>query len=189
MAAIQCPGCKAYISASGLTHCPRCQTVMPRPAMREMKKPAPILATGANPGRPAAHAHASVPASAAPVKRKHSAMDWFAMIIIPTIVVLVLLVIYRVVVPSEAELHKRAVSAALFACQKHIHGLAEYRDADMPPYTKNWGKGDEFAFSWQRGSFHFKNGFGTAVPMSASCTGVVSTGEIRHLTLNSKDII
>lgn len=92
-------------------------------------------------------------------------------------------------VPSESQLYDRQVGAALLACQQRIAGLAEFGKAETPPYAKNYGKGDEFYFAWQRGSFHFKNGFGASVPMSASCTGIVSTGFIQHLTLNGKDIL
>jgi len=111
------------------------------------------------------------------------------MVTISAIVVFVLLIVYRLVVPSESKLHDRAVSAALLACQQRIAGLADYGGAETPPYAKNHGKGDEFYFAWQRGSFHFRNGFGAEVPMSASCTGVVSTGEIQHLTLNGKNVL
>ena len=105
------------------------------------------------------------------------------------VIVPVGLIVYRVVVPSESQMHDRQVSAALLACQQRIAALAEFGGAEIPPYTKNWGKGDEFYFAWQTGSFHFKNGVGASLPMSASCTGVVSTGSIEHLTLDSKDII
>jgi len=92
-------------------------------------------------------------------------------------------------VPSESQIHDRKVSAALLACQQRIAGTAEFGDSETPPYSKNWAKGDEFMFAWPRGSFHFKNGFGAAVPMSASCTGLISTEEIQHLTVNGKDIL
>jgi hypothetical protein len=36
---------------------------------------------------------------------------------------------------------------------------------------------------------HLKSGFGASVPMSASCTGSVSTGEIQQLTVNGKTIL
>lgn len=111
------------------------------------------------------------------------------MVTVSAIVVFVLLIVYRVAVPSESKLRERAVAAALFACQQRIHALADYGDADMPPYTKNWGKGDEFYFAWGSGTFHFKNGFGASVPMSASCTGKVPTQTIEHLTINGKDVI
>ncbi|WP_314439442.1 hypothetical protein [Massilia timonae] len=105
------------------------------------------------------------------------------------IVILAGLIVYRVAVPSESQVHDRKVSAALLACQKRIVGLVELGGAEMPPYSKNWAKGDEFHFAWPTGSFHFKNGFGAAVPMSASCTGRISTGQIEQLTLNGKTIL
>ena len=59
----------------------------------------------------------------------------------------------------------------------------------MPPYSKNWGKGDEFYFAWPTGSFYFKNGFGASVPMSASSIGRISTEQVEQLTLNGKTIV
>jgi len=105
------------------------------------------------------------------------------------IALLVGLIAYRVVVPSDEKLRAQKVSAALLQCQQRIASLAEYGDAEMPPYAKNYGKGDEFYFAWQRGSFHFRNGFGAPVKMSASCIGDLSTGEIKQLTVNSKSIL
>lgn len=35
MTAIQCPGCKARITVPGLINCPRCQTFMDPPFLRE----------------------------------------------------------------------------------------------------------------------------------------------------------
>lgn len=91
-------------------------------------------------------------------------------------------------VPSESQVHDRKVNTGLLACQQRIAGLAEFGAAEMPPHTKNWGKGDEFYFAWPTGSFHFENGLGASVPMSASCVGFVTTSEIRHLTVNGRDI-
>ena len=106
-----------------------------------------------------------------------------------SIALLIALIAYRVVVPSEETLHARKVSAALFQCQQLILGQATYGDAETPPYAPNYGKKGEFYFAWQRGSFHFKNGYGAPEKMSASCTGDLSTGEITHLTVNAKTII
>jgi len=98
-------------------------------------------------------------------------------------------ILCRVEAPGESSVHGHKVPAGLAADQQRIARLAEHGAAEMAPYSKNRADSDEFYFAWQRGSFHFKNGFNASVPMSASCTGVVSTGEIKHLTLNSKDII
>lgn len=118
-----------------------------------------------------------------------SAKDWFTIIILSTIAVLIVLNIYRVAVPSESKIRDRAVSAALYQCQRAIQLTAQYGDADRPPYTKNYGRADEFYFAWPRGSFEFTNGFGAREKMSASCNGVLSTGEIKSLTVNSNDIL
>ncbi|WP_305821350.1 hypothetical protein [Massilia brevitalea] len=106
-----------------------------------------------------------------------------------SIAILIALIAYRVVVPSEETLHARKISAALFQCQQRIVGLAEYGDAETPPYVANYGTKGEFYFAWQRGSFHFKNGYGAPEKMSASCIGDLETGEIKQLTVNAKTIL
>lgn len=165
MASIQCPGCKAHITVPGLINCPRCQTFMDPPFLREHQAKAA-----------AAHSRPSL----------LGPREWFAFGALAAIVVLVGLIVYRVAVPSDSQVHDRKVSAALLACQQRIAGLAEFGGAEMPPYSKNWGKGDEFYFAWPTGSFHFKNGFGASVPMSASCVGTVSTQTIQHVILDDQ---
>jgi hypothetical protein len=118
-----------------------------------------------------------------------SAKDWLAIIALSALVILIGLIVYRVAVPSESQLHDRAVSAALYKCQRAIQSIAQYGGADMPPYTRNYGKGDEFYFAWPRGSFEFANAFGAREKMSASCNGILSTGEIKNLTVNGKDFL
>lgn len=169
MASIQCPGCNAHITVPGLINCPRCQTFMDPPFLREHQAKAAAAASNR-------------PSLLGP-------REWFAFAALTAIVALVGLIVYRVAVPSGSQVHDRAVSAALLACQQRIAGLAEFGGAEMPPYSKNWAKGDEFHFAWPAGSFHFKNGFGALVPMSASCIGSASTGEIQQLTVNGRDII
>lgn len=169
MASVQCPGCKAHITVPGLNNCPRCQTFLDPPFLRE---------------RAAAEA-ASARGSAYGLSWK----ERLGLLALGAIVILVGLIVYRVVVPSDSQVHDRKVSAALLACQQRIAGLAEFGGAEMPPYSKNWAKGDEFFFSWPRGSFYFKNGFGAAVPMSASCTGIVSSQTIEHVTLDGKIVL
>lgn len=168
MASIQCPGCKAHITAPGLINCPRCQTFMDPPFLREHQ--------------------AQLAAAALPKASLLGAREWLGFAVLAVIALLVGVAVYRAVVPSPSQLHDRAVASALLACQQRIAGLAEFGGAEMPPYSKNWGKGDEFYFAWPTGSFHFRNGFGASVPMSASCTGIVSSGEILHLTLNGTEI-
>ncbi|WP_314435859.1 hypothetical protein [Massilia timonae] len=160
MASIQCPGCKAHITVPGLINCPRCQTFMDPPFLRE---------------RAAAEAAATARVRGPGLGPK----EWLGLVSLGAIIILAGLIVYRVAIPSASQVHDRAVSAALLACQQRIAGLAEFGGAEMPPYSKNWGKGDEFYFAWQRGSFHFKNGFGASVPMSASCVGTVSTQTIK----------
>lgn len=169
MASIQCPGCEAHITVPALINCPRCQTFMDPPFLRE---------------RAAAEAAAAARVRGSVLGPK----EWLGLVCLGAIIVLVGLIGYRVAVPSESQVHDRKVSAALLACQQRIAGLAEFGGAEMPPYSKNWARGDEFSFSWPRGSFHFKNGFGAPVSMSASCTGIVSTQTIEHVTLNGKDM-
>jgi len=172
MAAVQCPSCKAHITVPGLIDCPLCQTHLNPPFLRELRE------KEARANRATANA-----------QRIQGAKQWLILAAFGVVIALVGYLVYSVVVPSEGQLHARKVSAALLACQQRIAGLAEYGEAETPPYVKNFGKDDEFYFAWQRGSFHFKNGFGASVPMSASCIGSVSTGEIRQLTLNSRPVI
>lgn len=172
MAAVECPSCKAIITVPDLINCPLCQTHLNPPFLRELRE------KEARANRDAANA-----------QRIQGAKQWLILAVFGVVIALAGALVYSVVVPSEGQLQARKVSAALLACQQRIAGLAEYGDAETPPYVKNFGKGDEYYFAWQRGSFHFKNGFGASVPMSASCTGTVSTGEIQSLTVNGKSII
>jgi hypothetical protein len=172
MAGIHCPGCKANISVPGLIDCPLCQTFLDPPFLRELN------ANASRENRTMLAAQA--------LSGTH---QWFNWAVLGTLGLAIAALIYVVTMPSEKQERDRRVASALASCQKRIAGLAEFGEAETPPYTKNWAGGDEFYFAWQRGSFHFKNGFGALVPMSASCTGVISTGEIHHLTLNNKDVI
>lgn len=169
MASIQCPGCKAHISVPGLINCPRCQTFLDPPFLRKL---------AADESKANRVSNGSL-----------GPKEWLGLLAIAALAVMAALIVYRIAVPSESQIHDRKVSAALLACQQRIAGTAEFGDSETPPYSKNWAKGDEFMFAWPRGSFHFKNGFGASLPMSASCTGVVSSGEIQHLTVNGKDVI
>lgn len=152
---------------------------------------APILDNRIAPAPPLPPTKTAPPPQIVQVKASYvmTGKDWFATITLSAIAVLVCLIIYRVIVPSDAKVRDRAVSAALFGCQKAIKSTAQYGDAEMPPYAKNHGSGDEFYFAWPKGSFEFANGFGSREKMSASCIGAISTGEIKQLTVNSKDIL
>jgi hypothetical protein len=105
------------------------------------------------------------------------------------IVILLGLILYRAIVPSEQQIHARKVSQALADCQQRILATAQYGDAETPPHTENHGSQGEFYFAWPTGSFHFKNGFGVPLKMSASCAGDLTSGEIKQLTVNDKDIL
>lgn len=77
-------------------------------------------------------------------------------------------------------------SLALVRCQDAILARAEFGDVERPPPVRNHGRGDEFYFAWPSGSFHFVNGFGAKVPMSASCIGSRSRRAITSLTINGQ---
>lgn len=171
MAAIQCPGCKAQLSVKGLVNCPLCQTYL-NPPHHQAEARAAARETRAILGR----------SFAAKVK---DAAAWFAIVAMG---VVVLGIAASILSPStEKTQHSRMIDA-LARCQHAIQATAQYGDAEMPPYVPNYGRADEFYFAWPPGSFHFTNGFGARVKMSASCIGRISTGEIQHLTINGKDI-
>jgi hypothetical protein len=190
MAGVTCTGCGAHVTVRGLTKCPICGIPM-EPILDERIK----TATRPAPVRESVRVMPPPTVLAAPSPaRPHGASllgakEWFAIIVLSAIAILVGLIAYRVAVPSESKLRDRAVSAALYQCQRAIQMTAQYGGADLPPYAKNNGGKDEFYFTWPRGSFEFSNGFGAREKMSASCTGDLTTGEIKHLTVNAKDII
>jgi hypothetical protein len=153
----------------------RIKSAAPNPAPRTPPSPAIAASWPAPPGAQVAHVF--------------SAKDWFAIIVLSAIAILIGLIIYKVAAPSESKTRDQAVSTALYQCQRAIHSTAQYGGADTPPFAKNYGKGDEFYFAWPRGSFEFANGFGAHEKMSASCNGILSTGEIKGLTVNGKNIL
>lgn len=180
MAGVTCIGCGAHVTVRGLLKCPICQIPM-KPIIGDYQARSEAQAIEAPPRQP--------PIPKVKVAHVMSLMDWFAAITVSALAVLICLIVYRVIVPSESQLQDRAVSSALYQCQKHIHSLATFGGSDMPPPTANNGANDEFYFAWPRGSFEFANAFGGREKMSASCLGTVSTGEIKQLTLNAKDIL
>jgi len=165
MAALQCPGCKAYLRITNPQACPRCQTPLlpPRPS---------TAMVGAHKGR-----------TTSPVG------TLLAMAALGAIVILVGLIVFRSISPSSAQIHSRQVSQALANCQHRIRSTAQFGDAELPPHVQNYGTKGEFYFAWPSGSFHFKNGFGAPLKMSASCIGDLSTGEIKQMTVNGKDVL
>ena len=180
MVGVTCTGCGAYVTVRGLVKCPICRIPM-KPIIGDYQARPEVPPTAPMP----------LPIVPPPIKVAHvmSLTDWVAVITIPAIVILIFLIAYRVIVPSESQLQDRAINSVLYQCQKYIYSLALYGGSDMPPYTQNHGRKDEFYFAWPRGSFEFANAFGGREKMSASCTGTISTGEIKHLTLNAKDIL
>jgi hypothetical protein len=184
MTGVTCTGCGAHVTVRGLTQCPICRIPM-RPILDERIKVASLA-----PPRFDDPIKSTAPASPRPrTAYRLGAKDWFAIITLSVLAVLIGLIVYGVVVPSESKLRDRAVSSALYRCQLAIQSIARYGASDIPPFTKNYGKGDEFYFAWPRGSFEFSNAFGAREKMSASCNGILSTGEINSLTVNGKDLL
>ena len=177
MAAVKCPGCGAYISVRGVVACPKCQApVEPISDMRlsdTRKEPPKIFnSTKTKSGQ------------GSPI------VPIIGGVCILGIIISFGLIGWSLANPSAEKLRKRSISAALVQCQYAIKSTAAYGGADLPPFSKNYASdGDEFYFAWPRGSFEFSNGFGGRQLMSASCTGVLSTGTITHLTVNAKDIV
>ena len=164
MSAIQCKACGTHLPGKWSRPCPKC------------KKPLQI-------DTPSAPESSSQNASS-----KSSGL--VAATTVGAILVLGAAILYKMLSPPSAEeLRSRAVMSALTKCQFTIKSTAQYGDAETPPYTANYGSGDEFYFAWPRGSFHFTNGFGAKLPMSASCIGSISAGEIKGLTINGKDMM
>jgi len=96
MPSVQCPGCKAHISVPDLINCPRCQTFMDPPFLRQCA--------------PAAAAAARVSGYGLGAK------EWLGLSVIGAAIALVGLILYRLGVHSESQVHDRKVSAALLAC-------------------------------------------------------------------------
>ena len=114
--------------------------------------------------------------------------EWLGLICIGAIVVFIGLIVYRKMVPSDAQVYDQQVRNVRLKCQTTIASLAKFGGSDTPPYVVNVGNGDAFRFVWPRGSFEFTNGFGAREKMSATCSGVISTGEIKTLTINDKQV-
>lgn len=181
MSGTDCEKCGAHVTVKGLNWCPLCRAPM-KPLPGRVNEP-----RGNGQPAPAAHAKPSPPVFRAPVRYKFSGRDWFALVCVSAIVILLVMIVYRVIVPSDSKRHDDAVREALHLCQSAITSVAEFGAAETPPYAQNYGKQDDFYFAWPKGSFEFTNGFGAKVKMSASCNGKVSTGQITSLTVNGKD--
>lgn len=162
---VQCPSCKAYLALSNPVTCPRCNGPLPQAAS-------------------ASNAH-----TLSRQRTENSTRGLFGTAVGIAIVAAFGLIIYRIAVPSDHQLYERKVAQALVSCQHRLVGRAKFGGAEMPPVVQNHGRDGEFYFAWPTGSFHFKNGFGGSIKMSASCIGEVSTGEIKHLTLSGEDVL
>jgi hypothetical protein len=154
MATLTCTGCGAHLALSGRADCPRCHTALPGPAASTTPHVPP-------------HAGSLMPRLALAV-----------------IVVLVVLIGYRVAVPSAAQQYERHVASALYTCQHALSGRLP--SGTTPPFTRNFGSGDEFYFAWPAGSIPLPDG---STGFSASCIGRVSTGQITQLTINGRDVL
>jgi hypothetical protein len=178
MATIQCPGCNAHLSVKGLVNCPLCQTYLNPPHHRTIT--------------PATHGTRPVHLDAQTAPRLSTTFgwaEWLGAATLAGIAAMVVVLIYTATFPSAEKIRDRQVSAALAQCQHAIRAHAQYGEAETPPYVPNHGRDDEFHFAWAPGAFHFTNGFGAKVRMSASCNGNVSSGKIQSLTLTGKDLL
>lgn len=89
---------------------------------------------------------------------------------------------------SSRSSHLWDVQRARTECRNVIVAAAKWGDAERPPLAENGAGLDGFLFSWPRGSFHFRNGYGGKMPMSAVCNGSLSGGYIERVVLNG-DVI
>lgn len=178
MSGIKCAGCGAHITVRGLSKCPIC------------KGPLAPIADSRLGHDPSGKTSKSKAGTLAPSATKLPISQWIGLICICGIVASIAVIIWSIANPSAESLRKRALADALVKCQYAIKSTASHGGAELPPYAKNYGTlADEFYFAWPRGSFEFQNGFGGKAQMSASCTGVLSTGKITKLTVNGKDIL
>lgn len=185
MAGVTCAGCSTHITVRGLDTCPICQApVTPIPDDR-LKPLNPVRAAATPAPTPATQPAATVKAPGM------GGSEIVGAIVIAIVVVVVASIAWAMRSPPQDNTRNQAISKALVACQYAIHSTAQFGGADMPPYTKNYARSqdDEFYFAWGPGSFEFPNAFGARVKMSASCIGKLSTGEIKYLTINGKDIL
>lgn len=170
MVGITCEKCGAHVTVRGLSKCPICKEAIKPIATQVIvdRVPPPVVSSKSTLGGPTIIVVIGVGIAAL-------SLAWAANKIFSP--------------PSQESIRNQAVGAALLQCQQAILRTAQYGDAETPPYVQNHGREDEFYFAWPRGQFEFTNGFGAKVPMSASCIGVLSTGEIKSLTVNGKDIL
>lgn len=204
MPGVTCAACNAHVTVRGLAKCPICQAPI-KPIIDPRLAPIASHRTTSTPrhGGPgdsrAAHGrtfteHSGPLPGKSPItdnSRGNSIFTHGIAIVGIALGVLMFGWIAKAIFspPSEEKLHAQAVGLALEKCQRAILSTAQYGDAETPPFVANHGTKGEFYFAWPKGKFEFSNGFGARVPMSASCLGDLTTGEIKSLTINSKDVI
>lgn len=88
---------------------------------------------------------------------------------------------------SDQSRQRKLVASALGYCQEALLSQAAFGDAERPPYRNPTLSGNAILFEWERGAFHFKNGFGARVPQSAEC--IALSGNVSFLKLNDKILI
>lgn len=88
---------------------------------------------------------------------------------------------------SEEKQRRNMAADALYSCQEAILSLAQYGDAERPPYRTPELSKNSALYEWERGAFHFKNGFGVKVPQSASC--LATKDKILFLSLGGETLI
>jgi hypothetical protein len=164
----QCKACNVYLPA-GFVDCPVCENPIDGSPRKTVKT---------SPAVPVV-----IP------KVKLGWREWLGLAGIGMFILFIGVAVYRNIVPSESQIHDKQVGKVRLKCQTAIQSLAKFGGSDTPPYVANVGNGDTFRFVWPRGSFEFTNGFGAREKMSATCAGVISTGEIKTLTVNGKEIL
>lgn len=121
---------------------------------------------------------------AADLAKKNKTTMWLLFTLVSAVIFAVL---FAIRFNSNDDGRRQMLSQALSSCQKVILSLAKYGDAERPPYRTPEATGRVVSYSWEKGSFHFKNGFGVKVPQSAVC--MVSEGEVVFLKFNDEVLL
>ena len=80
---------------------------------------------------------------------------------------------------------------ALTLCQTALKAAAKDPENAEVPYVENFGRGDEYVYSWgsQTKMARMRNGLGLEVAASASCVVDGRSQRITSLTLNGQTLI
>lgn len=80
---------------------------------------------------------------------------------------------------------------ALVMCQNALKSAARDPENAEVPYVENFGRGDEYVYSWgaQTKMARMRNGLGLEVAASASCVVDGRSQRITSLTLNGQTLI